>query len=350
VGRRLGGRRASRVGRTSTISSARARGCASGSTTRALLATSNPTGGARAWHLSFTRSTLTPEHLGCASPHLCVVTADDDNDGPLALVSTNPLSGLRSWHQRSLPGDLYMFNSKVSCPSAHLCAIGGPDYVITSTHLAARRPHWRFRRVPFGGDLSCPGVHLCLAITGAGEVPGFLHKPSEVIVSRNPAGGRTAWHAAPLTAGVGAVVSLACPSSRRCVAVDERDQVITTQRRRARRSRVVAARSFGRGVVRDRTVRGDGGQSGRRLPVRGHAHPTGSLHDLGGGRHLPAVEPDQLPIGEPLRGFRYRRRGACFHEPDRPPPGVERRANRHGAAVRQVQLQLRSDPHGLLRV
>lgn len=122
-----------------------------------------------------------------------------------------------------------MFDSKVSCPSVHLCAIGGPDYVLTSKHPAARRPHWRFRRVPFAGDLVCPGVHLCLAITGTGEVPGFLHKPSEVLVSRDPTGGRTARHATPLTAGVGAVVSLACPSSWRCVAVDERDQVITTR-------------------------------------------------------------------------------------------------------------------------
>ena len=192
-----------------------------------VLASRKPAGGARAWRVSETQAS--PDSLACSSSRLCVVTASyDPNVGPVAMVSTNPWGGLRTWHSHALPRLPSTLGTQVTCPGDRLCVIGGPGYVITSRQPAARRPRWRFTRVPYAGNVKCPSVHLCVAITGRGQVEDFVNKPAEVVISRNPTGGRKAWKATPLRAATAPGPSLSCPSVRLCVAVDVDDRVLTS--------------------------------------------------------------------------------------------------------------------------
>ncbi|MDQ6804144.1 MAG: hypothetical protein M3065_04085 [Actinomycetota bacterium] len=157
-----------------------------------------------------------------------------DQSGKL-LTSTSPAGASPGWNGASIDaGGL----AGVSCPSALLCvAVGAFDgKVWSSTDPAGGPATWRGLSIYRGlGDrfltgVTCPSTALCLAYDNLGAV----------WTSSAPAGAGRGWHQAtiehagpgvPILAGIGvpALTSVSCVSVRRCVAVDDGGQVLSSR-------------------------------------------------------------------------------------------------------------------------
>ena len=159
--------------------------------------------------------------VSCPTARLCLA---GDDEGSL-LTSTDPSGGRSAWSAPVLidppTGTLRYAHGIIglSCPSASLCVasdqFGG---ILTSRDPAGGAGTWGpYVRVdppeePSGlaeiNGVSCPSVHLCVAVDEAGMV----------LWSRNPAGGATAWHRVTVESGV-TLNGVSCASERLCVAV-----------------------------------------------------------------------------------------------------------------------------------
>ncbi len=175
------------------------------------LATStNPPGGATAWHLTnIDAGNPTLTDVACPSESLCVALA---GEGEID-TSTNPTGGAGAWQHGKLETTLYGLNS-VSCPSVHLCvAVARSGDIVTSSNPAGGVSAWT--TVPISGSfepayVSCPSEKLCVAVDSAGHV----------ITSVDPTGGANAWTATRVD-GTNRLKGISCTSSTLCVAVDE---------------------------------------------------------------------------------------------------------------------------------
>ena len=176
----------------------------------------------------------------CRSSRLCLAFSQFGQD----FVTDNPFG---PWHRTNVNG---LPVRGVSCPSLSLCVgvtgVGPPTNPVVSGpggpfvsgfELTTNDPlggHWTSRRIDplprhhrYNGfvAVSCPDSKLCFAVNDAGNL----------LFSRDPSGGRTAWKAF----GIGHLAGLtgiSCPSKELCVAFDDRGRVLTSTNPTAGRS------------------------------------------------------------------------------------------------------------------
>ena len=155
--------------------------------------------------------------ISCASSRLCVA----GGSGAL-LSSTDPTGGIRAWDPVQAPSTDQLTGvaetavSGLSCPSSTLCVGTVGLGVVTSTGPARAAAAWKLTVFPqlsggSGGSaltaVSCASPQLCVAVGAVGGV-------GEVFSSTDPTGGPRAWKEAQLS-GLDdtSLVSVSCPSS-----------------------------------------------------------------------------------------------------------------------------------------
>ncbi len=128
------------------------------------------------WHFANLRGGSDLDTIACPTIKLCVVTEGQNSGTAWIGVSRNPAGGVGTWASVELPASLGPSIYTVACQSASLCAIGGQNFVLTSTDPAAKLSAWQRSNVPFEVEnLSCPTATECVATEGGGD---------EVIVGR----------------------------------------------------------------------------------------------------------------------------------------------------------------------
>ena len=188
----------------------------------------NPAGGASAWTVT-AQNDVYLAGVSCGSPALCVAITDGSNE---IYTSRKPTDGASAWTvfpvTTSIPWDCGRYTptwdcqarlTGVSCMSNSLCvAVDGNGDVITSRNPTAGPSAWAFARVeasPPGGNgptgISCASPLLCVAVETYGAT---------VFTSRSPTGGVRAWTAARVDTGtlaaVGYRAAVACGSVSLC--------------------------------------------------------------------------------------------------------------------------------------
>jgi hypothetical protein len=180
-----------------------------------VLTSRDPAGGAKTWSKALIDS-ISPGELSAVAcrSDFCVAAGQGN-----AFVSTNPTGGRRAWKSFLLPsnGDSPGIMSGFSCPLKSLCVgvdqstgEGFLDDVYTSTD-PGRSNKWNltkeFTNNSFNG-VACPTKSLCVAPTAAGRV----------MATTKPTHGR-AWHATTLVPDV-SINAVACSSAAFCVLGD----------------------------------------------------------------------------------------------------------------------------------
>jgi hypothetical protein len=176
--------------------------------------------------------------ISCPSSTLCVAV---DRAGGV-LWSTNPTAGARAWHLADVDSANEL--TGVSCPSTTLCvAVDAEGNVISSSDdpaggawsVAAVDGNAQEINTDTGGSvlmrgISCPSTSLCVAVDAVGDA----------FVSTDPTGGQTAWTPIHIDAdrtqdctGTGLacqppLVGISCPSTALCAAVDFSGNVLFT--------------------------------------------------------------------------------------------------------------------------
>ncbi|HWT92538.1 MAG TPA: hypothetical protein VN238_06050 [Solirubrobacteraceae bacterium] len=168
--------------------------------------TSNPVGGAGAWHETTGLGTpINFTDISCPSPSLCLVT---NGQGDL-YTSSNPTGGTGSWTKTTIAAGVRL--EEVVCASPALCVISDENGQIrTSTNPAAGAGAWSsavsLGSSQYNGVTSCPTTTLCV-----GSADGA------VVTSTNPTGGTSAW-AKTTVADLTSVFGVTCPTASTCVA------------------------------------------------------------------------------------------------------------------------------------
>jgi hypothetical protein len=182
-----------------------------------LFVSANPTGGTRAWVAAHVEpadngmvhtAVLLPS-VSCPSVSLCVAVDFDEN----VVASTNPTGGARAWtrtriHRGTVGGLL-----GVSCPSVSLCVtIDGDANVFRSTNPTGGAGAWIGAQIsPFvSGSLTCPTTSLCVF----GDLFG-----GDLLTQTNPGAGLGTLSRAHVD-GTNPATALSCPSTSLCVAGD----------------------------------------------------------------------------------------------------------------------------------
>jgi hypothetical protein len=146
-----------------------------------VLTSTNPTAGQ--WQVTGLGSSLDLRGVSCGTPSLCVAVAREGR----IFASTNPTGGASAWHEVGTPGgpgDL----EGVSCASTQLCVAGNlTGNVLTSTEPAGGGATWSEANA--GGSVqitgvSCPTAGACVAVDNNGDA----------LNSTDPTGGPGAWH------------------------------------------------------------------------------------------------------------------------------------------------------------
>ena len=172
-----------------------------------VLSSTNPTGGAMAWHrVRVDTSGYLLAGVSCPATTLCVVVGAAGD----VVSSVDPAGGASAWHRVMIDSDPL---TGVSCPTASLCvAVDGSGRVAASSDPTGGRRAWHFVDVDPGNDftaVACPSTSLCVATDDEGDV----------VTSRDPTGGKRAWHLAGVDGNP--LSDVACPAVSLCVAVDE---------------------------------------------------------------------------------------------------------------------------------
>lgn len=195
-----------------------------------VVSSTDPTGGAGAWTVSFVDDGINYEcyhydltgptcqpglwAVSCASPSFCVAADDAGN----LLSSSDPAGGASAWSGAGKygAGPMSAAFDGVSCPSVAFCAVVD-NYAgqVETWNPGQPGPTWTWTLLPQRSQLdgvSCPSVSLCLVFDASGDI----------YVSSDPSGGAWAWSVTNL-AKVGlqdGVTGVSCPSESFCVAVD----------------------------------------------------------------------------------------------------------------------------------
>ncbi len=234
-----------------------------------LVYTTNPTGGASAWH----RDTLDPsvdnhiDSIACRTAHFCVALDNNTGGGSIGasamtFTSANPAGGATAWVAGA---PLQNVNSAgLSCLSTGFCVVGTDSSIEWISNVSDPMATWQFMMGSGPGaidSVSCPSARLCLAVPhyirndlvstnpaagswrqtpgGTGYLTcaattlcvGTAYPGIAVWASTNPAGGRSAWHFTHIARGRNFLRSVSCSSTRLCVAVGDSGSVAVGQAR-----------------------------------------------------------------------------------------------------------------------
>ncbi|MDQ2758999.1 MAG: hypothetical protein M3Y17_00795 [Actinomycetota bacterium] len=172
-----------------------------------------------------------PEAVSCPSVRLCVAVDSAGN----VVTATEPTGGFGAWALAHVYagygyGDSGGVAPDISCPSVHLCvAVDAAGNVRTSTNPTAGRTAWTTRRVDRRGasltGVSCPSSRLCVAVDDRGNV----------FTSSHPAAGPGAWTESSVDRFAGGLNAVSCPSAHLCFAVDGNGNAVTSTRPTGRR-------------------------------------------------------------------------------------------------------------------
>jgi len=185
-----------------------------------VFASTDPTGGAKAWSVSDVNTGPGATHLtsvSCPSPSLCVaVSGGYGGSAGRVLTSGDPASG--TWRMTQLGGSPDLRG--VSCPTPSLCvAVAKEGRVFFSSDPTGGASAWRATPSPTPRDLfsvSCVARTLC----AAGDAGG------NILTSTEPAGG--GGFAETNADGSVQITGLSCPTTTRCVAVTNNGDVLTS--------------------------------------------------------------------------------------------------------------------------
>jgi hypothetical protein len=181
-----------------------------------VFATTNPTGGKKAWHASDSGAGTSLTAVSCASTTLCLAL---DYYGA-ALVTTDPLAASPTWTTTALGAGTAAFPVAASCVGTSVCAAVFDNAAIYYTlNAGAAAPTWRHVRVAGRGwdGVSCPTTSKCVAV-------GTLNSGSRLAVTNNLAGGAKTWKAVALPkrsasgTGLGAI---SCATKAFCFALGD---------------------------------------------------------------------------------------------------------------------------------
>jgi hypothetical protein len=169
--------------------------------------------------------------IACRSDSFCVAVSELGK----IVSSTNPTGGASAWHQATPTGEANTdchqhWNPPcvapsdrtiraVSCPSVQLCvAVTGEGYVYSSTNPTGAADAWQVADVDGSErdthllDVSCPTTSLCVAVSGE------RHTSGKVLTSTNPTGGASAWKETQLDESLD-LRGVSCGTPTLCVAV-----------------------------------------------------------------------------------------------------------------------------------
>jgi hypothetical protein len=176
------------------------------------LTAGDPTG---TWATTSIDGTTNLDAVSCPSASLCVA----DDDAGAVVSSTDPAGGAGAWHRALVDSSAI---DGMSCPSVSLCVAGDDQgRILTSTNPAAGAGAWSSPVSVSTHELisiSCPAVSLCVAVEFGG---------GQVWTSTNPTGGAGAWSSASIDSGPG-LWAVSCPTVSLCVAVDTNGNVLTS--------------------------------------------------------------------------------------------------------------------------
>jgi hypothetical protein len=178
--------------------------------------------------------------ISCPSTSFCVAVGELDS----IIATTNPTGGASAWHQAKPTGeansDCHEYRDPpcgypqdrrirgVSCPSAQLCvAVTGEGYVYSSTDPTGPGDAWRVADIDDNGPnthllgVSCPTASLCVAVSGEGYTSG------KVLTSTNPTGGASAWRVTQLDETLD-LRGVSCGTPTLCVAVAQQGRLLVS--------------------------------------------------------------------------------------------------------------------------
>jgi len=183
-----------------------------------LLATDNPGGGASAWSAAHVDGANLLDSVSCVASGLCLAVDGVGN----VFASAHPDGSRQSWsatHNVDPSG----FDA-VTCQSATLCLVSAGDGTVALSHDAdAAAPTWSHTsrlgsgptRHPALVTISCPGSSSCVALDSAGNL----------LSTGRPAAGGGSWSSKPLNPGLGSASSIGCVAGGFCVAVGPQSHV-----------------------------------------------------------------------------------------------------------------------------
>lgn len=182
--------------------------CLAGDEEGNILASTNPTGGAGAWHVTNVDSDNKITAISCPSTSFCIAGDSHGN----VLTTSEPTGPPSAWTTTHLPVEYGI--ATISCPSASFCVLGAAAYfgeIFTSNNPTGGVGAWSETTGISVSTISCPSTSLCVGGNTSGEV----------ITSTNPTGGAGAWTKTSLLSSGESVASVSCPTSTFCAAVDE---------------------------------------------------------------------------------------------------------------------------------
>lgn len=163
--------------------------------------------------------------ISCPTTTLCVAV-DGAAQGHVVATS-QPLGGGRTWHMSKLGAPL----TSVSCPSNGLCVIGGTKHYF-STSPNGGRSAWHATGGPLGGGLisaiDCPAISLCVGV-GYGNI-----SPGLAVSATNPRGRASGWLTSsvqemPPVANTELLDAVGCAGNTLCVALDTADNAFISR-------------------------------------------------------------------------------------------------------------------------
>jgi hypothetical protein len=179
-----------------------------------VLTSTDPSGGARAWHLR--RNSIPAQTssagLSCVTdPRVLCVAVDDGHP----FVSTNPGGGPSAWHEVAAKISL----ASISCPSLAFCVGGGKGGFEVSADPTGGAKAWHYIKKGTGTyQVSCPSPSFCAAVRPYGS--------GDVLTSSDP-GRAAAWKASAVNGPVN-LVAISCPVTSLCVASDALGDVLSS--------------------------------------------------------------------------------------------------------------------------
>jgi hypothetical protein len=176
-------------------------------------ATTNPTGGKRAWHIADVNS-IEILGLSCASPSLC---AGIDYYGN-ALISTDPGAASPTWSSVFLAANHDEDPPVLSCVGRSVCAaVMGSSRIFYTTDATAAPAKWRHVSLAGRGGwdgISCATTSHCVAV-------GALDFGSRVALTANLAAGQHSWKSAKVRAGDFGLSNIDCATRSFCFALSD---------------------------------------------------------------------------------------------------------------------------------
>jgi hypothetical protein len=182
-------------------------------------------------------------NVSCPEPGFCAATGSQN----LIATSTDPTGGAAAWHvaypgegpwrepvpappgvgpQGPIPTNSQLLG--ISCPSSRLCvAVTNEGVIYNSTDPTGPASAWNVAELtPTGRNLhlygvSCPTESLCVAVSGRRQGRG------KVFTSTDPTGGAAAWHEADLGETLD-LRAVSCASARLCVAAGANGELVTS--------------------------------------------------------------------------------------------------------------------------